>query len=289
MGTKYSKIELLTEKKIQESLKLILSQPRFILNNLYVFGWESDVLILTKSGYWYEFEIKISKSDFKNDFKHKNDKHVNMLSNQLETRKPNYFNYVVPENLISIEEIPEYAGLIYITESGRTKTIKNAPKLHREKVDPNKLGLLDKFYYNMQNAKFSEKISLIKLKDTEEKYSDTRELERRSKEIGFNDCYSLTTKAFMETCDNYIKNDETQQVICGKNSRGNGWGKCRGNCEELDRFLNLIDKNKITQWKNLNKPMVSLNNKKKHLSFRIAMTNYVILVSSNMFAKPVAN
>ena len=49
---------------------------RYNINNLYVFDWESDKLLETKSGYIYEFEIKISRGDFKNDFKHKKDKHI---------------------------------------------------------------------------------------------------------------------------------------------------------------------------------------------------------------------
>ena len=35
---------------------------------------ESDYLCITKSGYIHEIEIKISRSDFANDFKHKKEK-----------------------------------------------------------------------------------------------------------------------------------------------------------------------------------------------------------------------
>jgi hypothetical protein len=160
---------ILTEKTIQESLKNQISQPRFSLKNLYVFGWESDLLLLTNSGYWYEYEIKISRADFKNDFKHKSNKHVNSLSNTECTHKPNYFNYVVPENMITVDEVPEYAGLIYINEYGRAQTMKVAPKLHKLKIDPNGLKLLDKFYYNMISAKNKVKELEHKLKQLTDK------------------------------------------------------------------------------------------------------------------------
>lgn len=141
----------LTEKDIQWSLRFFLSQPKYKLYNLYVFGWESDCLLLTKSGYWYEFEIKISRSDFKNDFKNKGDKH-RILGTISDTKKPNYFYYVVPEGLIQVDEIPSYAGLIYINEYRHRTIVKQAPVLHKVKNNPKDLNLTDKFYYNMQSA-----------------------------------------------------------------------------------------------------------------------------------------
>ena len=54
-NTEIKEKSILTETKIQDVLKHQLSKPRFCLNNLYVFNWESDVLILTQSGYWYEY------------------------------------------------------------------------------------------------------------------------------------------------------------------------------------------------------------------------------------------
>ena len=59
----------MTEKTIQHRLSDFIASPRFRLKNLYVFGWESDLLLLTSAGYFYEIEIKISKSDFKADKK----------------------------------------------------------------------------------------------------------------------------------------------------------------------------------------------------------------------------
>lgn len=176
----------LTEAIIQQKLSYFLSSVRYDIDNLYVFRWESDKLIKTRSGYYYEFEIKISKSDFKNDFKHKTDKHhllKAMLTGEKHTltfyrewewnknryvsfeafeksrqhpsnftdkqKKPNYFYYVVPENMITADDVPEYAGLIYVTDDGWLKTVKKAPLLHKEKYTDDQLGLGEKFYYNM--------------------------------------------------------------------------------------------------------------------------------------------
>ena len=153
---------------------------------------ESDKLIWTKSGYIYEFEIKISRSDFKNDFKHKKDKHIilkgptdeeQLMPSFYESyewnkhlyksideckarleptdqyyianhRKPNFFYYAVPDGLIKEEEVPEYAGLIYIPEDNESmRIIKKAPQLHKEKYTDAQLNLAPKFYYNFVTAR----------------------------------------------------------------------------------------------------------------------------------------
>lgn len=142
-----------TELSIQAGLRSLMSSPEFFLCNMYVFTWESDVLILTKSHYWYEIEIKVSRADFKNDLKHKFQKH-NTLSDADTTDKPNYFYYAVPEGLISPEEVPTYAGLIYMHGS-RPEIVKLPQKLHNEKMRTDRIGftLLSKFYHHMEAAK----------------------------------------------------------------------------------------------------------------------------------------
>ena len=75
-GEKQSNFKF-TEEYIQKKLDGFFAEStkKYVLENLYVFSWESDKLIETRSGLIYEFEIKVSKADFKNDFK-KKDKHV---------------------------------------------------------------------------------------------------------------------------------------------------------------------------------------------------------------------
>ena len=176
-----------TEEYIQKKLDgfFASSTQKYVMENLYVFGWESDKLIETRSGLIYEFEIKISKADFKNDFKNKKDKHAILegtseflpyyeevkkkygekydYSKYYRTdsfKKPNYFYYAVPEGLIDENEIPSYAGLIYILPDDYKKKngdyawsgfyiVKQAPKLHSTKYTDDELKLGEKFYYNM--------------------------------------------------------------------------------------------------------------------------------------------
>lgn len=181
-GEKQSNFKF-TEEYIQKKLDGFFAEStkKYVLENLYVFSWESDKLIETRSGLIYEFEIKVSKSDFKNDF-NKKDKHIILEGKETHIptfdglepkykeryekhylvsnfKKPNYFYYTVPEGLITVEEVPEYAGLIYIIpDDGEYhytwfRIIKSAPKLHNEKYSDEDLNLGEKFYYNMLSWK----------------------------------------------------------------------------------------------------------------------------------------
>jgi len=177
----------LTENKIQKALNSFFASWRYNVDGLFVFRWESDKLIWTKAGYIYEFEIKISRSDYRNDFKHKAEKHLllnskmpnkksqaiqqdlfeNLLKEKRkhypsipieyvhgypeDTRLPNYFFYAVPKGMLSEDEIPPYAGLVEIEENGMIGRIIQAPRLHSEKYTDGELNLGEKFYYNMKS------------------------------------------------------------------------------------------------------------------------------------------
>lgn len=149
-------MEKLTESKIQ---RIVLEQffapnsIKYKAENLFIYGWESDVWIMTKSGLCYEFEIKISRGDFFNDFKNKAKKHsfLGARNRKYLNGIPNYFYYVVPKDLISIEEVPDYAGLIYI-DCGIV-IIKKAPKLNSKKASSEDLNLADKFYWKYRHWK----------------------------------------------------------------------------------------------------------------------------------------
>lgn len=189
----------LTEAKIQRVLNKFMASPKYKVDGLFVFRWESDKLLWTKAGYIYEFEIKISRADYKNDFKHKADKHL-LLSSKMpkesgpvqedlfdhllkheqkrypgitkeqlhtypeNTKLPNFFYYAVPEGLLEPDEVPPYAGLIYITTEKYPKyhrddpdkyyydikIVRKAPQLHKTKYTDAELNLGEKFYYNMK-------------------------------------------------------------------------------------------------------------------------------------------
>lgn len=126
-----------------------------IFPNTYIGNWECDIVELTKSGYLYEYEVKISRADFKSDAKKEtkfyskaNHKKYEVLQSG---QRVNYFYYVVPSHLISVDEVPEFAGLIYVDTTYVNpyfKVIKQAPKLSKEKITPDKmLKLLDSIYY----------------------------------------------------------------------------------------------------------------------------------------------
>lgn len=177
MGKKPKSDIVWTEDKINEKLNLHLlsdSTIKYRMNNLYVFhnSWESDYLALTKSGYLYEGEVKISRADFKNDMKKKRkhqvlegtyqpkmvdkwEKGKRVGTEEEKVLKPHYFFYAVPEGLITEEEVPEYAGLVYMIDVfPYFFWKKKAPKLHNEKYTSEDLNLTDKFYYNMVNWKY---------------------------------------------------------------------------------------------------------------------------------------
>jgi len=169
------------EKTIQKNLEKRFDSGniKYTVGNLYLFkeDWETDFLVVQKNGYCYEIEIKISRSDFFNDFKKKN-KHLILnegvymkkkyrYHTDAETKKriseqyydptewkfrPNKFYYCVPEGLIKVDEIPDYAGLMYVNSHGIVTTIKEAKFLHKEKLDLIK-KLCDKFYYYLKNTR----------------------------------------------------------------------------------------------------------------------------------------
>lgn len=148
--------EKLTEGKIQEVLRnKYLSKPKYELENLFVFDWESDYLAKTENGYWYEVEIKVSLADFKNDRKHKKEKYNILESDDPDRRCPNYFSYCVPENLVEKvrDLIPDYAGLYYIPSYGGIVSCEKYPeKILERKLTDDELNLTEKFYYNMKTA-----------------------------------------------------------------------------------------------------------------------------------------
>lgn len=63
---------------------------------------------------------------------------------------PNKFFYAVPEGLINVDEVPKYAGLLYVTEDGTVKQVKKAPFIHKRVLDL-KSELLSKFYHQSLN------------------------------------------------------------------------------------------------------------------------------------------
>lgn len=113
---------------------------------------ECDVLAVSGAGFLYELEVKVSRGDYRKDFekavKHRHlaertapRHHVNRRTGEAQTHLfvPNHFAYFVPEGMVSVEEVPEYAGLLVLRtfESGGAalEWVKRPPRLHDVKAD----------------------------------------------------------------------------------------------------------------------------------------------------------
>jgi hypothetical protein len=123
--------------------------------------WECDVFEVTKAGYFREYEIKVSRADFFADAgKDKRDYHTEgewwknrkpgeiigpLIRNKHERLAaadpcgPVSFWYVVPDGLLKAEELPPWAGLIYLVPGRHRipdeRVVREAPRLHRQKLD----------------------------------------------------------------------------------------------------------------------------------------------------------
>lgn len=173
--------------EVYKACRFFLGANKHVLFNSYVFGWESDVFSLTKAGYSIEIEVKVSRADYIADFK-KTAKHrllTNYNRNNCLYKKqytsgtdwgygygkyskldgfacwvefckpqekiPNRFYYACPAGLIKEDDLPGYAGLIWVDDKGAAKVIKKAPLLHKLK-NIKESDLFDKYYWRVQNA-----------------------------------------------------------------------------------------------------------------------------------------
>lgn len=220
-----------TETSIQDGLRCFMSSPRFFLRNMYVFGWESDVLILTNSGYWYEIEIKISRADFHNDQKHKSQK-FNFMADEGTWNKPHYFYYAVPEGMISPDEVPSFAGLIYMHRS-RPEVIKKAPRLHKGKIREEGLGLADKFYHHMVKAKTECAQARREVNDLYKPY-------RKGNKMGVMSAVDVALQKFRQLCP-YHKEIDHVKFFCEKQQKEFRFF-CHEECGLLDKLQDEMEK-----------------------------------------------
>jgi hypothetical protein len=148
------KLEESQMEKIHNAIAVRFSQHKYKLFNSYIFNWESDFFSITSDGkYIYEVEVKLSRSDFKKDFT-KYAKHNYLTSAKkgdidFVNKTPNRFYYCCPEGMIKKEELPEYAGLIYLSgDFTSARQVKTAPIIHKNNNSDKYLRtLVDKFYF----------------------------------------------------------------------------------------------------------------------------------------------
>jgi hypothetical protein len=177
----FEKGENMTERDIQIALyRHYYQQSKIFIPNSNAFGWEADMLMIMPSLRVHEFEIKISRADFKKDAEKYKHQHINDKLNGVENRSHNYwttiqvntitpanhFWYAVPEGLVKLEELPRYAGLIFVRQSinypnlYEIQLVKKAPLLHKEKLSVEKqiqiMRRLSYRYFNLKYKPFGE-------------------------------------------------------------------------------------------------------------------------------------
>ncbi len=131
----------LADRIILHLLKYGRRDPsEIMIPNFYHGLYEMDVFKLMRTGYVVEYEVKISRADYYNDFKKMREtgwrnggtvkqhfKHDAIR----EGRGSNRFFFVVPSGLIKPEEVPGHCGLMYYHEQ-KIETIKPAPLIHKK-------------------------------------------------------------------------------------------------------------------------------------------------------------
>jgi len=178
----------MTASDIDKILRRNFSNFDYQLSNIFFFGqWESDFICRSSSEYWYEIEIKITRGDFKADFKKTEKYHRFSRAKQetviipggsqstynretlefeeianyitvVENKIPNRFYYACPEGVIKKSEVPDYAGLFYCKDNNHgsivgLRQVKAAKFLHKRKDDYTKL-LLHKYYYKFLELQY---------------------------------------------------------------------------------------------------------------------------------------
>ncbi|CAL9979227.1 hypothetical protein VPHD479_0220 [Vibrio phage D479] len=146
----------ITEKDMQYAICVnspwIMKRYDAVVPNCYT-RWENeaDLFCMRKSGLCDEMEIKVTRSDFKNDAKKTvrllNENYTSYRDKWVETPKTealttghmsNYFWYCIPEGLMEFDEIPAWAGIIVVirrTDGSLCAYEKRAPKrLHGGKM-----------------------------------------------------------------------------------------------------------------------------------------------------------
>lgn len=155
-----------TERDIQNVVArwCFAHQHLTIVPNAIFFPNEADVLSVTKAHLAHSFEIKISKSDLRADFK--KERHQLLENRQARVRNrwsgkqvpviPSYFWFVAPESVLAGVIIPDYAGVM-IPNGHQPRVIRQAPRLHREKLtDAEVAYIANKLLYKYWRARLND-------------------------------------------------------------------------------------------------------------------------------------
>ena len=107
----------------------VCENVKYLIND-----FELDVMSISKSGMLYEFEVKVSRSDFLADKKKRKQEFYKIYPNS----QPNYFSYACPKDLITLNEIGSNCGLYYF-EDGEITEIRPPKRIHKLAHDRNKV------------------------------------------------------------------------------------------------------------------------------------------------------
>jgi hypothetical protein len=139
-----------------------------VFPNVYAGSFEADIIELSKSGYATEYEVKITRTDFRNDSKKRLTRRAGPNKSKYEIlqegKRVNRFCYIVPDGMIAKSDIPDFAGLVYAKkisegyyshEKGFYRkekisftTVKEAPLLTKEKMSEKMIQkCLESTYY----------------------------------------------------------------------------------------------------------------------------------------------
>jgi len=133
-------------KEIQKALgKYLVLQGHEAVCENFSHRFEYDVASMSKSGMLSEYEVKVSRADFKKDFnkgKRKGVTKFDMYSAPAiyDWHCPNFFSYVCPYGLIVVDEIPSFAGLYYFTD-GEITLVRSPKRIHSSKRDIEKIKI----------------------------------------------------------------------------------------------------------------------------------------------------
>ena len=126
-------------------------------------GWyECDMFIVLKSGFTIEYEIKTSHADFKADSR-KRDKHARLTARR-GRGVPNRFFYAIPAMLVYLRDIPDYAGVVFLTwttkerwkrlSAPRMTVVRNAPRLNESRMSSYQVGNPSKLVQHMRHTAY---------------------------------------------------------------------------------------------------------------------------------------
>jgi hypothetical protein len=143
----------MTEWDIQNAIFRDYHTAHFLIcPNYSPAGWhECDVFSVTKAGYMNEYEIKLTKADFKKDagkmerekftwsgpVTNRSTKHQRLAIG--DPQGPARFFFVLPVGIVDDVDVPEFAGIIRASahpKSGRIhlEKTREAKRLHEQKV-----------------------------------------------------------------------------------------------------------------------------------------------------------